>query len=190
MMLMIIGIKKYFQSFNFDIKANAPVYGDWEEMAESDKFFTFAGIISPAKPAVSVGESVISRMVLGLKGESAVAVAEHDLTEPGGPLIQEGGGANGTLPMFLGTFENYPPDVQEFSSQFALSLEKQRTKTLKIWHSYLDTYYDKRKTGGIARIWDKKAKRFNVKRKLWENAGFNLIHFKSYVTKMEEEGKI
>jgi hypothetical protein len=172
------------------IKANAPVSGNWEEMAESEKFFTFASIISPAKPTVSVGESIVSNMVLGLKGESAVAVSEHALTELGGPLIQQGGGANGTLPVFLGTFENYPPDVHEFSSQFALSLKNQRTKTLKIWHSYLDTYYDKRKTGGIAKIWDRKAKRFNVKSKLWEEAGFNLIHFKSYVTKQKEEGKI
>ena len=92
--------------------------------------------------------------------------------------------------MFLATSKEYAPDVQEFASSFALGLEKQNTSTLKIWHSYLDEYYDKRKTGVIAKIWDKKAKRFNAKRNLWENANFNLIHFKSYVQKLEEEGKI
>jgi hypothetical protein len=182
-------IEKHLES----IKANAPVSGDWEKMAESEKFFTFAGIISPAKPAVSVGESVISSMVLGLKnGESAVAMAEHPLTVKGGPLIKEGGGANGTLPVFLATSKDYPPDVQTFADQFALSLEKQRTSTLKIWHGYLDKYYSGKK-GATANIWKpdtrpgKKGKWFIND---WENANFNLIQFKSYVTKMEEEGKI
>ena len=172
------------------IKVNAPVPGDVESDISS-KFFTFAGIVSPAKPAVSLGESVVSKMVLGLKnGESAVAVEEHEHSTEGGPLITEGGGANGTLPVFLATSKDYPPDVQTFAGEFALSLEKQRTSTLKIWHSYLDKYYSG-KTGSIANIWKKKR---DTKEKWfvgnWKEAKFNVIHFKSYVTKMEEEGKI
>ena len=154
----------------------------------TDDYFEFYEVLAKKS---TVEEEVISSMVLSLKdGASATAVEDHDLTVKGGPLIQEGGGANGTLPVFLATSKEYPSDVQEFASSFALGLEKQNTSTLKIWHSYLDEYYDKRKTGVIAKIWDKKAKRFNAKRNLWENANFNLIHFKSYVQKLEEEGKI
>ena len=92
--------------------------------------------------------------------------------------------------MFLASSKDYPPDVQTFAGQFALSLEKQRTSTLKIWHGYLDKYYSG-KTGSIANIWKKKK---NTKEKWfvgnWKEANFNVIHFKSYVENLEEEGKI
>ena len=174
------------ESSGFAVGQTPPKEFNWSDL--QSKHLSFFKVLAKK----NVTEDIVnSWMSTNLKdGSSATEVAEHPLTEPGGPLIKEGGGANGTLPMFLGTFENYPPDVQEFSSQFALSLEKQRTKTLKIWHSYLDTYYSG-KTGAIANIWKKKK---GGKEKWfvndWENAGFNLIHFKSYVTKMEEEGKI
>ena len=148
----------------------------------TDDYFEFYEVLAKKS---TVEEEVISSMVLSLKdGASATAVKEHPLTTKGKPLIKEGGGADGTLPVFLATSTEYAPDVQEFASSFALGLKKQRTSTLKIWYSYLDEYYSGKK-GSHANIWKKK--RFVGD---WENADFNLIQFKTYVQKLEEEGKI
>jgi hypothetical protein len=161
--------------------------GVYEKAAKQKELQT----IIAKKPASSIEAKVISSMISGIKnGSSAVDVAEHSSTTKGGPLISEGGGANGTLPVFLATSKDYPPDVQTFAGQFALSLQKQPKKALKIWHGYLDEYYSGKK-GAIADIW-KKRKGYKEKWFVndWENANFNVIHFKSYVEKLKEEGKI
>jgi hypothetical protein len=143
----------------------------------TDDYFEFYEVLAK-KPTVQ--EKVISSMVLN----DWLSFEDHDLTIKAKQLIDKGGGADGTLPVFLATSNEYPSDVQEFASSFAWGLEKQRTSTLKIWYSYLDEYYSGKK-GSHANIWKKK--KFVGD---WENANFNLIHFKSYVQKLEEEGKI